>query len=112
MSTDMFKDATIFSIFNTSKNTKTMAANPFEKKYINGVFIKSSNYGIKAAFTKAALEEMLALLDEKGYTRVELKERREADKNGNTHYLQVDTWKPTGQANSQPNEDEPSDLPF
>lgn len=89
-----------------------------EKTYINGAFIKSNPYGLKASFSKAALEQMLSLVDDKGYCRVEIKQRREADKAGNTHYIQVDDWTPNpdhlkdNSPNIRPEADEPSDLTF
>jgi hypothetical protein len=70
-----------------------------ETIYINGVYCKKKNYGIGIS-GKASdiIAEIQKHTNSKGYIRWELKERREPDKNGNSHYLVVDTWEPTGQA--------------
>lgn len=66
-----------------------------EKTYINGVFIKESKYGIKMSIkTETFCEQIKALANEKGYVNIEIKPRKEVDKNGNSHYAELDTWQP------------------
>lgn len=66
--------------------------------YINGVYCKKKNYGIGISGKASDLiAEIQKHTNSKGYIRLELKERREADKSGNTHYLIVDTWEPQQQ---------------
>lgn len=102
-----------------------------ETIYVNGVYCKKKNYGIGISGKASDLiAEIQKHTNSKGFIRLELKERKEADKNGNTHYLVVDTWEPTQQAhgsqhyqrpsnashtpvsNSGSYEDDGSDLPF
>jgi hypothetical protein len=98
-----------------------------ETIYLNGIYCKKKNYGISISGKASdVIAEIQKHTNSKGYIRLELKERKEADKNGNTHYLIVDTWEPTpGQQTGQqqrpsmanPNsyqqvEDDGSDLPF
>lgn len=101
-----------------------------ETIYLNGVYCKKKNYGIGISGKASDLiAEIQKHTNSKGYIRLELKERKEADKNGNTHYLIVDTFEPTpGQGSQrqpvQPNEQKASysnynnvsenvdDLPF
>jgi hypothetical protein len=88
-----------------------------DKIYFNGVFIKKGKYGLKLTGKSAdIIAEIQKHTNSKGYLNLELNERKEADKNGNTHYLTVDTWEPGAArpAQNQSVEDiEPiSDLPF
>lgn len=45
----------------------------------------------------------------KRYVRVEAKRKRDPDERGNTHYLEVDTWKPN---QSNPRTAPPKESPF
>lgn len=64
-----------------------------EKIYINGMYCKKSQYGIKiTGKADKIIEQIQANTNEKGYINLELKERRQPDENGNTHYVQVDTY--------------------
>lgn len=73
--------------------------------------IKKSNYGIKI---QGSAEKLIAAINEckneKGYVNLEIKERRETDQYGNTHYIEVDTWQPNSTA--QPQELGNDNLPF
>jgi hypothetical protein len=87
-----------------------------EKIYFKGFGkIKKSNYGIKI---QGSAEKLIAAINEckneKGYVNLELKERREADQYGNTHYIEVDTWQPSASANTQeqPTSNSSDSLPF
>ncbi len=84
--------------------------------YINGIFCKKSNYGIKLSGDADKIcAEIQANKRANGSIRLELKERKEVDKNGNSHYLTVDEWEPTKVSNDKPKDsfvDEGNDLPF
>lgn len=92
-----------------------------EKIYLNGAFLKETQYGIKLS-GKAAdiISEIQKHTKTNGTIRLEIMKRREADKNGNTHYIVVDTWEPVNaqaeRSNSAMNESNtigpPDDLPF
>jgi hypothetical protein len=66
--------------------------------YLNGIYCKKKTYGIGIS-GKASdiIAEIQKHTNSKGYVRLELKERKEPDKNGNTHYLIVDTYEPQAQ---------------
>lgn len=61
-----------------------------EKRYTNGIFIKSvkTKYGslLNVSISEGALNELQAELNPKGYVNLTIAERKEADKYGNTHY--------------------------
>jgi len=85
--------------------------------YINGIFCKKSNYGIKLSGDADKIcAEIQANKRANGSIRLELKERKEADKNGNTHYLTVDEWEPTPKvSNDKPGDsfiEDDNSLPF
>jgi len=64
-----------------------------EKIYIKTVKAKESQYGIKLSFKADELiEQIQENTNEKGYINLELKKRKDADKYGNTHYVEVDTY--------------------
>lgn len=56
---------------------------------------KQSKYGIRIS---GKLDKLIAELgniaNEKGYVNLEIKQRKEPDKFGNSHYIVVDTWEP------------------
>lgn len=56
---------------------------------------KQSKYGIRLSFSRKDLETMQANLSEKGYINLNLNERKEVGKYGETHSMTVDTWVPT-----------------
>ena len=67
-----------------------------EKVYVgNGKVIKTQ-YGdlTKLSLTADDVEKLQNSLDN-GWVNVVIKERREPSATGFTHYLEVDTWKPT-----------------
>ena len=67
-----------------------------EKVYVgNGKVIKTQ-YGdlTKLSLTADDVEKLQGCLDN-GWVNVVIKERREPSATGFTHYLEVDTWKPT-----------------
>jgi len=64
-----------------------------EKIYIKTVKAKESQYGIKLSFKADELiKQIQENTNEKGYINLELKKRKDADKYGNTHYAEVDTY--------------------
>ena len=65
-----------------------------EKIYIKTVKAKESQYGIKLSFKADELiKQIQENTNEKGYINLELKKRKDVDKYGNSHYLEVDTFK-------------------
>ena len=80
---------------------------------------KQSKYGIKLniCLNEIPQEHMTKLRNGNTYVNLEVKESRQPDQKGNTHYVEVNTWKPNNvksevpAAQSQhPNDDD--DLPF
>ena len=68
-----------------------------EKIYIgNGKEIETK-FGkmTKLSFSKKDLLTMTANLNEKGWVTLDLNERKEPSEWGHTHYMKIDTWKPT-----------------
>lgn len=55
---------------------------------------KQGKFGVSISFWPKDLELLKANVNEKGWIKLDLNERKEADKFGNTHYLTVNTWKP------------------
>ena len=90
--------------------------------YINGTKLKKTNFSIKfSGKTEDFISQLQAITNEKGYFNLEIKERKEAGKYGDTHYLTVDEYVPEQKPNfSKPKvylEDMPpilssEDLPF
>ncbi len=98
-----------------------------EKTYIDGLFIKrgKGEYETLKISIKAEtfIEQIKGLVNDKGYVNIEIKPRKEVDKNGNSHYAELDTWQPdkakttadvTKEALKQEvsAESEDNDLPF
>jgi hypothetical protein len=68
-----------------------------EKTYINGIFIKKiqTSFGdILKCSVKAEsfIEEIKKHTNEKGYVNFDLMQRKESDKQGNTHYAVLNTY--------------------
>lgn len=64
-------------------------------KYINNIKIKQSKFGLKMSGNLDKLvEELRQHTNEKGYFNLEIKERKEVGKYGETHSVTVDEWKP------------------
>ena len=89
-----------------------------EKIFCGNGKIITTQYGdmVKISFSKSDLEKMLDNLDN-GWINTVLKEKKNKVEGKPTHYLEVDTWKPSEvSANNvnkkQPVEDEDSVLPF
>lgn len=94
-----------------------------ETIYFNSLRGKQGNYGLKVT---GKVEDIIAELQKhansKGYINLEIKQRKEADKFGYTHYAVVDTWEPNkgnaaapAKKNGYPDADDDSDndsLPF
>lgn len=92
-----------------------------EKQYVNGIFIKEKTFSdggslINVSISKAALKEFAENLDEKGYAKITIAKRKEADKYGNTHYSYYNSYEPrtgTTQPDVTPDSDNnDDDLPF
>jgi len=83
------------------------------KTYLNGIFLKERKFDnggsiINATITETFVNDCLDKMDN-GKIRVKICSRREPDKNGNTHYVEVDDWKPSQQ---QIEEHKKDDIPF
>ena len=59
----------------------------------------------KMSFSKTDLETLQSNLNEKGWVTVAVKEKRNKVGGKPTHYVEVDTWQPSEQQDS-------NDLPF
>ena len=71
--------------------------------YINKVTLKKSKFGINMSVkTDEFIEQLRQHTNEKGYCNLEINERREVGKYGETHSMKVNEWKPT-QKNEQQN---------
>ena len=71
------------------------------KTYINGLFIKSkqTTFGEVVSVSinaKTLIEELNKHTNSKGYVNIDLLRRKEADKQGNTHYAVLNEWQPKG----------------
>ncbi|NCP66781.1 hypothetical protein GW756_00545 [bacterium] len=94
-----------------------------EKIYVGNGKKITTQYGdlMKLSLTAEDLEKMQANLSN-GWINLNVKERREPSAGGMTHYLEVDTWKPSGgnseeapkAAKPAPAQEDlqPEDLPF
>ena len=94
-----------------------------EKRYTNGIFIKSvkTKFGslLNVSISDSALKELQAELNPKGYVNLTIAERKEADKYGNTHYAfyndytpKVKQELPSGRSYTKPETETNDDLPF
>lgn len=84
-----------------------------EKKYVNGIFIKEKVFNdggtlLNVALSESLLSEMIVNI-KKGYCRIVIAKRKEADKFGNTHYAYYDTYEPKTAETAQ---EIPPDLNF
>ncbi len=81
---------------------------------------KQGKYGVKLniCLDDIPAEHTTTGKNGKRYARLELKESRKPDDYGNTHYVEVDTWKPDGQrresapSGSKPAAPPDDELPF
>ena len=94
-----------------------------EKRYTNGIFIKSvqTKYGslLNVSISEGALNELQAELNPKGYVNLTIAGRKEADKYGNTHYAFYNDYTPkakqdlpSGRSYTKPELETNDDLPF
>jgi heme-degrading monooxygenase HmoA len=84
------------------------------KTYINGLFIKSkqTTFGEVVSVSinaKTLIEELNKHTNAKGYVNIDLLRRKEADKQGNTHYAVLNEWQPKSDYKAPVAND---DLPF
>jgi hypothetical protein len=77
-----------------------------EKKYVGNSRNQQGKYGEiqKISFSRKDLQLMMDNLKEKGYINLNRIEKKEPDQWGNTHYLVIDEWKPSGQQYNVPAE--------
>ncbi len=83
-----------------------------EKTYINGLFIKKVTFSngeiINVSINVDNLFQQLnELKNEKGYVNIVFKNRKEADKNGNNMYAELNTF-----IQKKESVDSDNDLPF
>lgn len=63
--------------------------------YFNGFSAKKSKYGIKlSGKVENIIDELNKHVNSKGYINLEITERKEVGKYGETHSVKVDTWEP------------------
>lgn len=67
------------------------------KTYCGSAKVIKTQYGeiMKVSFSRSDIEKLTANLNEKGWINLNISERKEADKYGNTHSVVVDNWKPS-----------------
>jgi hypothetical protein len=77
-----------------------------EKKYVGNSRNQQWKFGEiqKISFSRKDLQLMMDSLNEKGYINLNRIEKKEPDQWGNTHYLVIDDWKPSGQQHNVPTE--------
>jgi hypothetical protein len=68
-----------------------------DKKYCGNAKVIKTQYGdlMKISMTEADVKILQESLDN-GWVNLVIKERRSPSPKGLTHYLEVDTWKPSG----------------
>jgi len=63
--------------------------------YSKGIFIKKGKFSLKCSVkTSDFLQWLNENTNDKGYCNIEIKERKEPGKYGDTHYAVLDEWKP------------------
>lgn len=63
--------------------------------YINKVKLRETRFSMKmSGKTEDFINQLQEITNEKGYFNLEIKKRKQASEYGDTHYLQVDEWKP------------------
>lgn len=73
-----------------------------EKIYCNAIRIKESKFGMKVSIKVDEFKQFVDLhANDKGFVNLEIKKRKEPGKYGDTHYAELDTWKPNQQTNEQ-----------
>ena len=77
-----------------------------EKKYVGNSRNQEGKFGEiqKISFSRKDLQLMMDNLNEKGYINLNRIAKKEPDQWGNTHYMVIDEWKPSGQQYSIPAE--------
>tara|TARA_Y100001970_G_C14084224_1_gene776411 strand:- start:212 stop:493 length:282 start_codon:yes stop_codon:yes gene_type:complete len=90
-----------------------------EKVYINGISIKEHTFGdgnsiLKVAIHKDGIKQLEELTNEEGWVNVDIKSRREVSEKGQTHYMELNTYKPKQGQDRSPHDpgDENDSLPF
>ena len=77
-----------------------------EKIYLNGINGKQGKFGVRVSINvEKFISELQKHKNAKGYVNINMNERRDADKYGNTHSFQLDTWQPVVEKDEK-------DLPF
>jgi hypothetical protein len=71
-----------------------------EKIYVGNGKEINTQYGplLKLSFSAQELQQMLSMVNEKGYINLNVNRRQQPSQYGHTHSIVVDTWKPQQQA--------------
>jgi hypothetical protein len=92
-----------------------------DKIYINKCWFREKAFdnGGKVMNCGINVEELATHADENGWVNIVIKERREPNEKGYTHYAEKDSWKPSGQplassnnSDSKVSSDDDDNLPF
>nr|BAR36740.1 hypothetical protein [uncultured Mediterranean phage uvMED] len=90
-----------------------------KKQYVNGMIIKEKTFDnggtqLKLSVKTADLIEQLNALNDEGWVNLIIARRQTPSDTGVTHYVYVDTWKPTKRAAKavEVGNSSEDDLPF
>lgn len=92
-----------------------------EKNYTIGFNIKSQKYGLRVGINVPLFVKWLEEnQNERGYCNINIQERKQMGKYGETHWAALDTWQPDStKKNEEPEQSgmaettsQPDDLPF
>jgi hypothetical protein len=81
-----------------------------DKIYLNGIFIKEveNKFGkqIRVSINvNQFVEELRKHANLKGYVNIDINQRKEADKFGNTHYAKLNTYEPKSETKEEPKQE-------
>jgi|TARA_R110002074_G_scaffold69568_2_gene162132 hypothetical protein len=85
-----------------------------KREYIMGTF-KEKVFDNGGSIIKCAIsvDDLYKKANSDGWIHFDIKQRKEVGEKGQTHYAEVDTWKPnTNQDAGPPTQKEEDDLPF
>ena len=87
-----------------------------QKQYVNGMIIKEKTFDnggtqLKMSIKTSDLIEQLKNLDDEGWVNLIVARRQNPSETGVSHYVYVDTWKPTKKKKAVEIGSE-DDLPF
>lgn len=56
---------------------------------------------VKLGFSKKDIQTMINNINDNGYCNLVLNRRKQASEHGDTHYMKIDTWRPSQKNESQ-----------